>query len=60
MRVYYSDGGSGNTSAFVPLDLTRNHTYEWLLKGGQVTYRIDGSVTTPVRFRGQSRAIRCS
>lgn len=28
----------------VPLNLTQSHTFEWLLKNGQVHYRIDGQV----------------
>lgn len=44
VRVYYSDGGNGSASTFVPLDLTQFHTYEWLVKGGRVDYRIDGQL----------------
>lgn len=29
---------------FVPVDLTQTHTYEWLLKNGQVSYAVDGQV----------------
>jgi hypothetical protein len=42
IRFYYSDGGNSSASTFVPLDLTQFHTYEWLVKGGRVDYRIDG------------------
>lgn len=46
--VSVSHGTAGNPSTyaetFVPLDVTQTHTYEWLLKNGQVDYRIDGNV----------------
>lgn len=32
------------SNTFVPLDVTQAHTYEFLLRNGQVSYRIDGSV----------------
>lgn len=46
--VSVSHGAAGDASTYaetyVPLDLTQAHTFEWLLKNGQVAYRIDGSV----------------
>lgn len=46
--VEFSFGGPNNTSItqFVALDLTQLHTYEFLLRGAQVTYRIDGYAYT--------------
>jgi hypothetical protein len=29
---------------FVPVDLSQTHTYEWLLKNGQVSYAVNGQV----------------
>lgn len=43
--VGVSHAGSTSTeyaSTFIPLDLSLSHTYEFLLKDGQVSYRIDG------------------
>ena len=34
----------GKTSTFVELDMSQTHTYEFLLKGSEVAYRIDGQV----------------
>lgn len=46
--VSVSHSAAGNASlydqTYVPLDLTQAHTFEWLLKNGQVSYRIDGNV----------------
>jgi hypothetical protein len=36
-------GGATPTTQFVALDLSDQHTFEFLLKGGQVSYRIDGT-----------------
>ena len=48
--VSVSHGAVGNPNTYaetlVPLDLTQTHTFEWLLKNGQVDYRIDGNVVT--------------
>lgn len=34
----------GSASTFVSLDMAQAHTYEFLLKNGQVAYRVDGRV----------------
>jgi hypothetical protein len=55
--VSVSHGAAGDASQFdqtyVPLDLTQAHTFEWLLKNGQVSYRIDGNVV----FSGAAYAV---
>jgi hypothetical protein len=35
---------NGSTSTFFSLDLTQQHTFEFLLKNGQVSYRVDDLV----------------
>lgn len=46
VRFWHADGGNATqpASSFLALDLTQAHTFEWLLKSGQVSYRIDGNV----------------
>ncbi len=46
VRLYHADtlDPSGVSSTFVPIDLAQHHVYEVLLKGGRVTYHIDGEV----------------
>jgi hypothetical protein len=43
VTVYHAEV-SGSTSTFVSLDLTQTHSFEFLLKNGQVAYRVDGQV----------------
>lgn len=43
VTVFHADMGSG-TSTYLPLDLTKLHTFEFLLKNGHVAYRVDGDV----------------
>ncbi|MDB5452456.1 MAG: hypothetical protein JWO33_1034 [Caulobacteraceae bacterium] len=40
--LYFGDADNAPVTQFVDLDLSTIHTYEFLLKGGQVSYRIDG------------------
>lgn len=42
--ISHAANAQGKTSTFFTLDLTQTHTFEWLLKGGQVYYRVDGVV----------------
>lgn len=44
--VAHAAGGdpSAYTQTFVPLNLSLPHSFEWLLKGGQVDYAIDGQL----------------
>lgn len=45
VRVWHAGDQPGQAgSTFVPLDVTSTHTYEFLLRNGQVSYRIDGNV----------------
>lgn len=44
VEVSYAGVGGTPQTLFTALDLTQTHTFEWLLKGGLVSYRIDGNV----------------
>lgn len=49
VTLHFADGADADTeleSQFVALDLTQSHTFEALLKNGQVSYRIDGHAYT--------------
>lgn len=41
-RIYYADNISQAQSLSFSLDATQPHTYEFLMKNGQVSYRVDG------------------
>ena len=43
LTVYHAET-NGSTSTFYALDLVQSHTFEFLLKNGQVSYRVDGLV----------------
>ena len=46
VRVYHANGNDATTyaSTFVNMDLKQRHSFEFLLKNGQVAYRVDGQV----------------
>ena len=48
VNIYFRDplNSGGAVSQFVSLDPSLTHTYEFLLKGGAVSYRIDGTAYT--------------
>jgi len=54
VEIYFGQAGSpwNAVSQFVALDTSQLHTYEFLLKGGLVSYRIDGSV-----YSGQALSV---
>lgn len=43
VTVYHAEI-EGRTFTFKPLDMSQQHTYEFLLKGTQVAYRVDGEL----------------
>jgi len=55
VQFLYGDSSDPSIArqGFVALDLTQQHQFDWLLKNGQVSYRIDGQVV----FSGAAYAL---
>lgn len=52
VSMYFGDGHGGGFAQFVALDTSVTHTYEFLLRDGLVSYRIDGQA-----YSGQAYAV---
>lgn len=48
--LYFADGVGGLTSTFVSLDTSNDSVFEFLLKNGTVSYRINGAAYTGAAF----------
>lgn len=55
LALYHAVSASDRTAVatFVPLDLSTSHTFGWLLKDGELAYRLDGATV----FRGYAYAM---